>query len=35
MEGFLEEVAIETISEKGIWKRQKPLSIILSKKPRC
>lgn len=28
MEGFLEEVASQTVSEKGIWKRQ---SIILSK----
>lgn len=23
MEGFLEEVAVETLSEKGIWKRQR------------
>lgn len=35
MEVFLEEVASEMISEKGIWKRQRPLSIILSKNSRC
>lgn len=35
MEGYLEEVASETTSEKGIWKKQGPLSIILSKTSRC
>lgn len=34
MEGFLEDVASEIISKKGIWK-QRPLSIILLKKLRC